>query len=214
MPLDVIQVHGFGDAGLLIEIEQIAVQIRIIQNAAQIAFEMTVINRVETHQRAKQSPVGFHNARAEKITARRQSFLQFVQRVEHIAARSLVNFLRGSKACAINAVVHFFVNEFGKRGLFGGDVFGEKVGAFISEFVEGVVEHFANVVFGIIDDLVGLLVPQNWNRDASVEFRIRCQISFAEKFEIINWVATETRPIAKSPAAFVANRVDGRDADD
>src|SRR5436190_953154 len=50
MPLDVIEVNRVRDSRLLIEIAEIPVQIRIIENAAEIAFEMPEINRVETHQ--------------------------------------------------------------------------------------------------------------------------------------------------------------------
>ncbi len=53
MPLDVIEVHRLSDARLLVQIDQVALQIWIIDDAPQVAFEMAVINRVETHQRAK-----------------------------------------------------------------------------------------------------------------------------------------------------------------
>ena len=53
MPLDVIQVDRLGDAGLLVQVQQIALQIWIIDDAPQVAFEMAVINRVKTHERAK-----------------------------------------------------------------------------------------------------------------------------------------------------------------
>ena len=49
MAFDVIHVDRFGDAGLLIKIQQVAVKVWVIQNSAHIAFEMAVINRVETH---------------------------------------------------------------------------------------------------------------------------------------------------------------------
>ena len=53
MALDVIDVDGLGDSRLLIKIEQIALQIRIIDDPPQVAFEMAVINDVESNQRAK-----------------------------------------------------------------------------------------------------------------------------------------------------------------
>ena len=62
MPLDVIEVHGVRDSGLLVQVHQIPLQVRVIDNAAQIAFEMAVINGVEPHERAEKSPVRFDDA--------------------------------------------------------------------------------------------------------------------------------------------------------
>ncbi len=53
MTFDVIKVDGIGDAWLLIQVHQVSLQVGIIDNASQIAFEMTVINRVEPHERAE-----------------------------------------------------------------------------------------------------------------------------------------------------------------
>ena len=53
MALDVIEVDGIGDAWLLIQVRQVSLQVGIIDNAPQVAFEMAVINRVETHERAE-----------------------------------------------------------------------------------------------------------------------------------------------------------------
>lgn len=48
-----IKVHGSGDAGLLVEIEQIGLQFRVIDEAPPVAFEMTVIDGVEADEAAK-----------------------------------------------------------------------------------------------------------------------------------------------------------------
>ena len=53
MTLDVIDAYSFGDSRLLIEIEHITVQVRVIDDATQIAFEMAVINHVEPDQGAE-----------------------------------------------------------------------------------------------------------------------------------------------------------------
>ena len=82
VPLDVIQIDGFRDAGLLIQIKKVAVQIWIIRNAPEIAFEMEMINRIEANQRAEQPPIRFHNSISKKITARGQSLFQFVESSE------------------------------------------------------------------------------------------------------------------------------------
>ena len=61
MPLDMIEVDRLGDARLLVQIHEVALQVWIIEDAPQVAFEMAVINGVKTHKRAKQSPVRLDN---------------------------------------------------------------------------------------------------------------------------------------------------------
>ncbi len=62
MALDVIEIDRLGDAGLLIQIHQITLQIWVIDDAPQIALEMPVINDVEPDERAEKSPIGFDDA--------------------------------------------------------------------------------------------------------------------------------------------------------
>lgn len=51
MMLDVVHVDGAGDAGVLIEIPQVARKGGVILNPAQIAFEMPDIDRIESYKR-------------------------------------------------------------------------------------------------------------------------------------------------------------------
>src|SRR4029077_5925890 len=57
MALDVIEINGVGDARLLIQIHQVALQIWIVDDTPQIALEMAVIDDVEANKGAKKSPV-------------------------------------------------------------------------------------------------------------------------------------------------------------
>src|ERR1700676_942687 len=65
MTLDVIEVDRLRDPRLLIKIHQVALQIRIIDHPPDVAFEVTVINDIETDERAKQTPIHFDDALAE-----------------------------------------------------------------------------------------------------------------------------------------------------
>ena len=65
MTLDVIDADRLGDSRVLIEIKQITLEIRIIDDAPKIAFEMPVINRIEANERAKETPIGFDQPVAE-----------------------------------------------------------------------------------------------------------------------------------------------------
>ena len=69
MTLDMIDADCFGDSRLLIKIEQVTLQVRVIDDASQVAFEMAVINHVEPDQRAKQSPVGFDDSITKQVSA-------------------------------------------------------------------------------------------------------------------------------------------------
>ena len=53
MALDVIDAHRLGDSRLLVEIEHVALEVRKIDNAAKVAFEVAVIDDVEPDKRAE-----------------------------------------------------------------------------------------------------------------------------------------------------------------
>jgi hypothetical protein len=64
VPFNVIEIDGIGDARYLIEIAQIIPEIWIVDDAAQITFEVTVVNGVEADQRGEQPPVSLSDASA------------------------------------------------------------------------------------------------------------------------------------------------------
>src|SRR5471030_21494 len=53
MPLDLLQVDGLGNARHLIKLAYVIRQIRIVGNAAPVAFEVRIIHGVETDQGGK-----------------------------------------------------------------------------------------------------------------------------------------------------------------
>src|ERR1700736_2418196 len=65
VPLDVIDADRLGDSGVLIQVEQVALQIQVIDNASQVAFEVAVIDDVEANERAEEPPIGFDDALAK-----------------------------------------------------------------------------------------------------------------------------------------------------
>src|SRR5260370_35493519 len=82
VPLDLREVDGLRDARDLIQLAQIVPQIRIVDDAPQIAFEMTVIDRVEAHQRGEQAPVSLGDTSAGDVARMRETLLSFVERGE------------------------------------------------------------------------------------------------------------------------------------
>ena len=58
VPLDVIEIHRVRDPRHLVEVPDVFREVRIILDAADIALEMSVLDRIEPRQGREQSPVG------------------------------------------------------------------------------------------------------------------------------------------------------------
>ena len=65
VPLDMVEIHGLGDAVSLVEVFEISREIRVIDDSSDIALKMSMVHRVESDQRDKEPPVGFHKLRSE-----------------------------------------------------------------------------------------------------------------------------------------------------
>src|SRR5438094_4735258 len=111
MALDVIKVHGISDARLLIQIQQVTLQIPIVDDATQVAFEMAVINRVETNKRAEKPPVRLDNTVPEQISTLQYTLVEFVERFKKFAAGNLVWPLARGETSSVNAVIHIVVKK-------------------------------------------------------------------------------------------------------
>ena len=105
VPLDVVEAHGLGDAGHLVEIAQVIPEIRIVDDAPQVALEVAVVDRVETHQRGEQPPVGFGDLPPDEIALAREPRFELVERGKDGARGFFVGVLRAGEAGAIDAVV-------------------------------------------------------------------------------------------------------------
>ena len=67
--LDMIEVDGVGDTGLLIQVHQVTLEVWVIDDAAEVAFEVTVINDIKPDERTEKAPVGFDDAFVEQVAA-------------------------------------------------------------------------------------------------------------------------------------------------
>jgi hypothetical protein len=65
VPLDMVEIHSFGDTTGLVQVAKIAGEVGVVGNPSDIALEMAVIDRVEPNQRDKKPPVGLHEFRSE-----------------------------------------------------------------------------------------------------------------------------------------------------
>ena len=111
VPLDVIHVDGLGDAGVLVQLAQVARELRVVDDAAQVALEVADVHGVEAHERREQAPVRLGDRVAHQVAARREARVELVERVEEPAERALVGGLRAREAGAVDAVVDVLVDE-------------------------------------------------------------------------------------------------------
>ena len=77
-------VYGYGrrDSGHLVDLARVAPQGGVLVHVPQVAFEVSVVHGVKSHQRRKQPPVGFRQQIAQQIPVLLQPILQPVQRFE------------------------------------------------------------------------------------------------------------------------------------
>ena len=111
VPLDLRQPHRLRNPRNLVQLEQVVPQIRIIDDAPLIAFEVAVIDRIETHERREQSPISLGDARAGKISRPLKSLLELIERAEQRIERLIVRRLRGREPASINAIVDPRINQ-------------------------------------------------------------------------------------------------------
>ena len=220
MPFNVIEVDRVGDAGLLIKIRQVTLQVRIIDDATDVAFEVAVINDVEPDKCAEQPPISFNDALPEQVPTIRQAFFNFIERIEKLLAGDFVWPLARGEAGFVNAVVDIVVKKIAELGVLGFDLFREKIDIFVfRELVERAVKHGTNVVLTIVHDLFRFLVPKHRDGNSAVEPGIRCRVSFAQIMEAIDRIGRFERRvrrpflrrITKGPAFLIANWIDNRE---
>jgi len=77
---DVIEVHRVRNAVNLIEITEIPVQVRVISDPSDVAFEVAVVDRVEPDQRHEEPPVRLERQIPKEISPIRQNPLQLIER--------------------------------------------------------------------------------------------------------------------------------------
>src|ERR1051326_6790364 len=220
--LDVIEVHSLRDAGLLIQIHQIALQIPIVDDAAQVTFEMAVINDVEANKRAKKSPVRFNNSPPEQISPCAEPPFEFIECLEKFAAGDFVWPLPGGETSSVNAVIYIVMQKTGELCVLGFDVFRKKSQSFVfREIIETIIEHSADVVLAIVEDAVCLFVPEHGDGHAQIEIRISCFVSFTQELKAADGVGrfewgtrrSFASRVAKRPTFFIPDRIDYRHAD-
>src|SRR5579884_3329691 len=79
--LDVIEIDGVGNSVLLVEMFEVAEQMWVIGDAAEIALEMAVINRVEADECHEQAPIAFDDLCPAQKTLSAQPGVELIEGV-------------------------------------------------------------------------------------------------------------------------------------
>ena len=105
MHLDMVEMYRLGHARDLIERARVVPQFGEIHQAVAIAFEVAVVDRIETQQRREEPPVCFGDLLAKQEGLRAETALEPVKHREQLLIRFLIGGLRCGEAGAIDAVV-------------------------------------------------------------------------------------------------------------
>src|SRR5580704_18211311 len=152
MALDVIEIHGTGDSINLVKITKVTVQAGVISDPADVAFEMTIVNRVEANQRDEKPPVRFERRIPEQIAAGGQSRIQLIERLKERIDSLFVRRLGGRKPCSIDSIVDRLVNQLIEPINVRSILLRIEIQVAISIRVEFTVQNPHEIVIGIIDD--------------------------------------------------------------
>ncbi len=81
---DMIEINCVGNPFLLIEIFEISEEIGIIHNAPDVAFEMSMMDRIKSNERHEQAPIRFDKTLTKEISLAGKSFFHEVQRIKQL----------------------------------------------------------------------------------------------------------------------------------
>lgn len=60
VPLDMIEMYGFSNAVCLVEVFEIAEEVRVVDNSSDIALKMSMVDRIEPYQGDEEPPVSLN----------------------------------------------------------------------------------------------------------------------------------------------------------
>src|SRR5262249_344718 len=213
MPLDVIDADGLSYSWHLIEITGVIPQIRVVGDPPEIAFEMTVVDGVNPHERGEYAPVRFSQLPPGEETLPRQPFFDLVESLENPVSRFLVSRLAGGETRTINPVIDIGIDHV----VDGIDLTAQLsriiVRALNRECAQSRVEHADDFRRFVNEDRWARLVPQRRDRNRGGVVWIGKQIDFGKRRFAVHRIGRATASSAEFPSSFSVERLGDGDRD-
>ena len=171
----------------------------VVTDHLQVALEDVDIGHVESDHRGIKANVRLGDVLAKevrRVTRLAQVLLQPVQRFEKREEVCFVHFLRRGKADLVDAVVDRVVNPLVHLVNLLTQVFGTEAAAGLGrlaqvlgqQVVEFGVEHADDLAALVVDDRLGLLIPERRDREAADVVWVGFAVQVAEGGEAVEWV--------------------------
>ena len=88
MSADLLERDGVLDARPLVEIAQVRPEVAVLGNLAHRAFEVDLVDGVESDQSREQAPIGLERFGAEQEPARAEAGVEFIESREQLVDRA------------------------------------------------------------------------------------------------------------------------------
>lgn len=105
VPLDMVEVDRVPEAWVLIEIAGVSPEDGVVNETAQVAFEMSMVDGIEADQRREQTDIRLRQLPADEVALAGEARLQPVEPGEERVDRLLVSGLGGGKTGLVDPVV-------------------------------------------------------------------------------------------------------------
>ncbi len=115
MPFDMLHIDRFFDAGQMDDIPGVTPRFWKIDDPTQVAFEMSVIDRVKADQRREQPDIRLRQKISAQIAGLFEAIFQPVKGVEQGTNGFFVSVLRCGEAGTVNAIINRLIGRSAHR---------------------------------------------------------------------------------------------------
>jgi len=177
-----------------------------VTDRADVTFEMPDISRVEAHDGDKKTDVGLGELIANQVVLPNKHLLEPVEGVEERPYRRFIRLLCHREPCLVHAVVHSIIHPLVHRINLAPQPLGVKVERRLvrrQQVVERAVQHPDDLRALVVHDRGRLLVPQDWNCEATIEVGVDAQVDVLDVLRIEDWVRRGSRKrvdVSEGPA--------------
>ena len=85
--LDVHHVHGVRNPRHLVELAEVAREVRVVGDSAQVALEVADVHRIEAYERGEEPPVGLRDAVPDEVALPGEPLFDCIESRKELAER-------------------------------------------------------------------------------------------------------------------------------